>query len=120
MSFLRLAIGRDGESRAERYLKSLGYRLIERSPSNRLGQIDLVMKDGDTVVFVEVKTRTNRELGWAEEGVHARKQRKIAQAALVYIQERKLARTPFRFDVVAVQDGEIRHVPDAFRPSYYW
>lgn len=121
MSFRRLAFGRDGESLAERHLLGLGYRLIERSATNKLGQIDLVMEDRGTIVFVEVKARSSRELGAAEEGVTPRKQRQITKAAVAFIKERGLQDRALRFDVVAVQDGEVRHIPDAFRPSgYLW
>lgn len=117
----RLEFGGEGERVAEDYLTDKGFRVLERSYRCKLGQIDLVMRDGDTIVFVEVKTRTSRSLGPAEEGVHAKKQRQITRAAVLYVQTRRLERSPLRFDVVAIQDGEIRHLRDAFRPSgYLW
>ena len=119
MTFERLELGKNGETLAERHLTGLGYQLLEKSCRNRLGEIDLVMQDGETVVFVEVKTRASRRFGAAEEAVGPRKQRKLAQLALAYVRDRRLGNPPLRFDVVAIQGGEIRHIPNAFQPSGY-
>lgn len=115
----RQSLGRAGESQAQEYLLGLGYRLLERSYRNRLGEIDLVMQDNDTVVFVEVKTRLSRTYGAAEAAVTVSKQRKLARLALAYVKERGLAHAPLRFDVVAVQDNTVRHIPNAFQVSGY-
>lgn len=114
MSLRRLALGREGEALAERRLKELGYRILERSARSALGELDLVMEDGATVVFVEVKARGSRRFGLAEEAVDARKRRRLTLLARAYVRDRGLAGRPMRFDVVAVQDGAVRHVKNAF------
>lgn len=115
MSRERRELGRRGECLAEAHLGGKGYRLLERSYRCRLGEADLIMRDGDTVVFIEVKTRSSGSFGTPEEAVDARKQRKLVQVAQFYLRDRGLDDAPARFDVVAVADGEIRHIPDAFR-----
>ena len=73
------------------------------------------MQDGDTIVFVEVRTRSSARFGDPAESVNALKQRKIVRMAQVYLQERGRENAPARFDVVAVLGREVRHIPDAFR-----
>lgn len=80
-----------------------------------MGQIDLVMQDGDTVVFVEVKNRSSSAFGRPEEAVDARKQRKLMKLAQFFLIDRRLKDPPVRFDVVAILEGQINHIPDAFR-----
>jgi len=109
----RLKLGRAGEAAAERFLESLGWRILARSWRTRMGEVDLIARDGSTVIFVEVKARSSGRFGPAECAVDRRKQGRIVRAALAYLQREKLD-APVRFDVVALQDGEIRHVKDAF------
>ncbi|MBI4385821.1 MAG: YraN family protein [Elusimicrobia bacterium] len=111
-------LGKSGEALAERYLLGLGYRLLHRSYRTRLGEIDLVMKDGETVVFVEVKTRSAvGGFGKPEEAVDARKRLRISRAAASFLQRAGLQDALVRFDVVTVLGAEIRHIPDAFGAS---
>jgi len=114
----RLGLGRRGEKLAEEHLSRLGYRLLERSARSRLGEIDLVMKDGGTIVFVEVKTRSSVRFGEPEEAVDPRKQARIARAAQVYLKLKGWTDVPMRFDVVAISGGRVRHIPDAFSSPF--
>jgi putative endonuclease len=113
--------GRRGERLAERHLKKLGYRLQARRFGTPVGELDLVMTDGQTVVFVEVKTRADRRLADPEDAVTRAKQRRLARAVGWYLREKRLEDRPCRFDVVTVilpDEGaaEIEHMPDAFVP----
>ena len=110
-----MELGGRGERIAETYLVEKGFELVERSYRCRLGQIDLVMRDGATLVFVEVKNRSSSLFGSPEEAVDGRKQRKLARLAEAFLQHRRLRDVPLRFDVVAILGDEIRHIPDAFR-----
>ena len=90
-----------GEQLAAAYLERRGMRLAERRYRCRFGEIDLVAWDGDTICFVEVKTRTSCAMGLPREYVTAPKQEKLRSAALLYLSERGLD-CPARFDVAEV------------------
>ena len=115
-----LQTGRDGEAVAARYLEEQGYKILETNYRNRLGEIDIIAKEGDTYCFVEVKTREGDEYGSPFEAVNEYKQRQIHRVALRYIQEFDLFDEYARFDVVAVDVEQapphvelIRHAFDA-------
>jgi putative endonuclease len=95
-------IGRSGETAAVAHLESLGYRIRARNIRFRAGEIDLIAEDGNTLVFVEVKTRRGRSYGSAAEAVTRTKQQQLAKLAAIYLSG--LSGTPpsCRFDVVAV------------------
>ena len=114
-----LRLGRRGEEVAERYLVSLGYRILERRYRTRTAEIDMIAEDGDTLVFVEVKTRSSLAFGRPAEAVDGRKRARIAGAATVYLARRGAAARSCRFDVVEVLEAEaapprIRLIRDAF------
>lgn len=111
-------LGPRGERLAARFLRRLGYRILERNYRTRGGEIDLVARDGDELVFVEVKALTESEFGAPQERVSDRKQRRLSRAALQFVRERNLGSVSFRFDVVAVTVGEgeprVERYVDAF------
>lgn len=113
------AVGRRGERIACRYLKRRGYRLLERNYAAHRHEIDLVMQERatDTVVFVEVKTRSRTDYGLPREAVTADKQRFLVLAARQYLLENGLTDFPARFDVVEVllPSRQVSHISDAFR-----
>jgi putative endonuclease len=96
--------GRAGEERAAGLLEAAGYSIVRRNLRLPGGEIDLVCRDGDTIVFVEVKARSNRRFGSAISGVDARKRRTLRRLAEDYVQI-VAPNARVRFDVVAV-DGE--------------
>jgi putative endonuclease len=113
--------GRAGERLAEQFLRrEHRMRTLSRGWFFRRGELDLVMADGDTVVFVEVKTRESTQRGRPEEFVTHLKQQRLTRAALVYLKRRGWLGRRSRFDVVAItmQSGgnppEIRYFPAAF------
>ena len=116
-------LGERGERAAARYLRRRGYKLLARKQRNRLGELDLVVLDGDTVVFVEVKTRTSTDRGHPAEAVTADKQRRLTRLALGFLKAHALLEYSARFDVVAViwapgsRRPTIEHFPDAFDAS---
>ena len=96
-------LGRASEKAARQHLERNGLRVIEQNWSCRRGELDLVMLDGDTVVFVEVRYRRYAAWGGALESIDARKQQKLIKAAQLFLQkESRWARSPCRFDVVAI------------------
>ncbi len=95
-------IGEKGEQLALAFLSSQGYVLLEKNFRCRLGEIDLIMQDGETVVFVEVKSRSGRSWGMPQEAVCPRKRAKIRRVAQYYLLLKKITEASVRFDVVAV------------------
>lgn len=93
--------GRNAESRARRFLEARGLKFIEANYRCRPGEIDLVMRDRATLVFVEVRYRKNDDFGGALESIDARKQSKLRAAAEHYLQRRRIG-SPCRFDVVLI------------------
>lgn len=118
----RKRLGLLGESAAAEELTRRGYRIIRRNYLCRRGEADLVAEDGETLVFVEVKTRTSLRHGLPREAVGWTKQQKLVLAAEHYLQTQKVEERPVRFDVVEVVilNGEVAAVEvilDAFRPE---
>lgn len=114
----RQRIGRRGEADAVEYLEREGYFILERNFRAERGEIDIIAKDGNTLVFVEVKTRVRGGFGEPEEWVNQKKQTQIGKVAMGYLQEKRLEDVDCRFDVVAVtkmgEKTRIRHIEDAF------
>ena len=103
-------LGRTAEQAARQHLERNGLQLIEQNWSCRRGELDLVMLDGDTVVFVEVRARRHSAWGGALESIDARKRGKLVIAAELFLQQHsRWTRHPCRFDVVAIStDGDAR------------
>ncbi len=118
MTLERQAFGRTGEELAVGELERRGYAVLARRYRTRHGEIDIVARDGDTTVFVEVKARATAEFGTAAAAVTRRKQRQLASMAADYLARNHLANIPCRFDVVAIDGtGETAAVtvyPSAF------
>ena len=120
---LRRLLGARGETLAARYLrKTAGHRILKKNYRSPAGEIDLISVDGDTLVFVEVKTRRDDRMSDPEQAVNADKRRKLTRCARGFVNERKLHDWPFRFDIVSVilpAGGEpcVKHIPEAFMPQ---
>lgn len=102
----RRQVAARGEEAAASYLAGRGYRLICRNYRCRLGEADIVARDGDTVVFVEVKARRGVSHGLPQEAVDRRKQARLGRVARHFLSVRGIHDAPCRFDVVAVQLDE--------------
>ena len=117
------AVGKDAERRAARFLSERGLTEVARNFCSRLGEIDLIMRDGDCLVFTEVRYRGGKRLTRAALTVDARKQRKLIRTAALFLAGRSaFANGPVRFDIVAIdvdaEGGEsIEWIRDAFRPA---
>lgn len=110
----RYETGLSGEKAAERWLCEHGMRCEARRFRAADGEIDLVMLDGDTVVFVEVKSRPNKPAGMGLMAVTPAKRRRMTHAAMVFLIQRGWMERSVRFDVVEISAGGILHVPNAF------
>jgi len=118
MTVQRQAVGMQGEDRAVAELERLGYAVVARRYRTRHGEIDIVARDGETIVFVEVKARESGEFGTAAEAVDARKQRRVISMAVDYLARNRLTARPCRFDVVAIDGATVTVIPAAFDASY--
>jgi putative endonuclease len=115
-------LGQTGEKLAEVFLRQRGYRTAARHFTTPVGELDLVMQAGATIVFVEVKTRRDRRFADPEDAVDGRKQARLLRAARWFLAQRGLHDRPCRFDVVTVilappAEPEIAHHVDAFPPA---
>jgi putative endonuclease len=99
----RQILGKLGEDLACAELRRLGYAILERRYRSRFGEIDIVAREGETTVFVEVKTRMGEQFGGGAEALTTWKQRRITQMAVDYLARHRLHDRPCRFDVVAIE-----------------
>jgi putative endonuclease len=111
-------LGKKGEQLALRYLKKNGYRLIQTNYVCKLGEMDIIAQEKDTLAFIEVKTRTSTTFGPPQLAVNPAKQVQLSKVALNFLKEKKLEDIKARFDVVAILLGpkgeEIELIKDAF------
>ncbi len=113
----RHALGLEGERLAEAFLRRRGLRTVARRYNTPLGELDLVMQHGDTVVFVEVKTRSDRVHADPEDAVTRRKRGRVRRAAKSFLKEKRWEERACRFDVVTViyaegREPEIDYIED--------
>ena len=104
-----VSIGNIGEEAAVQALKKRGYKIIERNYRTKMGEIDIIAKDGEYTVFVEVRLRKSNAFGSPADTIDERKQQKIIKAAQMYAVKNDIYDTPMRFDAVLINaetDGE--------------
>jgi putative endonuclease len=121
----RQLLGMQGERIAIAFLTSCGWSVEAHRFKLGRHDIDLVIRKGSTVAFVEVKTRHSSSYGTAVEAVHRRKQRDIARVASVWVLRHGRPDDEYRFDLIAVQNTgggapAVEHIPDAWRPIGHW
>ncbi len=110
--------GLAGEQTASDWLRRKhGMILLETRYRNKAGEIDLIMKDGKTVVFIEVKTRLHAVPGSGLMAVDRKKQQRIARAAVLYLINKGWMNLSVRFDVAEVTEKHVIHIPNAFQPG---
>jgi putative endonuclease len=122
MTFARLHFGKLGEDLACNELQKRGYVILARRYRTRAGELDIVAKDREYLVFVEVKARQDGSFGDPEEAVTLEKQQKLVWMATDYISRNNLREVPCRFDVVGINTSTtppiVTVLPDAFRPGW--
>ena len=109
--------GKRSEIIATDYLKKKGYKILETNYKNHVGEIDIIAKDKDYIVFVEVKARMSQAFGHPFEAIDEIKQQKIHAVASIYLVKHKKYGTKCRFDAISIlglENPEITHVLDAF------
>ncbi len=120
---LNKSLGEVGEAIAVTFLKGIKYSIIEQNFRCKCGEIDIIARDGKTLVFVEVKTRSNAAFGVPQLAVTPFKQRQISKTALTWLAQKKLQDASARFDVIAILQRnqtvpEIEHIKNAFDLAY--
>lgn len=122
MSKRKQEIGKKGETVAVRYLKKQGYRIVEQNYRSKVGEIDIIARDKQSLVFVEVKTRSSRSFGSPKWAITPKKQKAISMAALYYLKMTNQNDVDARFDVVSImlqgEDTQIELVRNAFDLAY--
>jgi len=111
----RKKLGNRGEKIAAKFLRKQGYRIIEKNYHSRLGEIDIVAKENESIVFVEVKTRCSTDFGLPEEALSYDKRRRLSKLALGYLAHRRIKDTNCRFDVVSIlmdnnRANKVKHI----------
>jgi putative endonuclease len=118
MSRARVILGKTGEDLACAELEKRGYAIIARRYRRRGGEIDIIARDGETIVFVEVKAREGHAFGKAAEAVTAFKRRRLTQLAADYMARRRLSNRPCRFDVVSIHFESGRPEIEVFQNAF--
>lgn len=107
-------LGIEGENIAVEYLKKQKYLILERNFNTKAGEIDIIAKDKDTIVFVEVKARENTNFGQPIESITPHKVHSIIRTAQWYLSAKRKYDSPCRFDVIEILRGEVTHTKNAF------
>ena len=116
-------VGNRGEELASAFLESNGLKIVERNFRCKGGEVDIIARDGKTIVFIEVKSRRNLAYGVPQLAVTPFKQRQISKAALTWLSKNRLHDSPARFDVIAIllenkYSHQIEHIRNAFDLAY--
>jgi putative endonuclease len=118
MTLARQQLGKSGEDLACRELEARGYAIVARRYRQRGGEIDIIARDGPTLVFVEVKTRDGHEFGDAAEAITGWKRRRLARTAIDYMMRHHVPECPCRFDVVAIHLDSGAPVVELFQNAF--
>ena len=118
MSQARIALGKTGEDLACTELEKRGYAIVARRYRTQYGEIDIIARDGPTLVFVEVKAREGRDFGDAAEAVTAFKRRRITRIAIDYMARQHVKECPCRFDVVSIHFDSGAPVIELFQNAF--
>jgi putative endonuclease len=113
----RHRLGEEGETQAADWLKERGWQILARRWRCKLGEIDLIALDGETMVFIEVKTRSSKRFGTPEDAILTAQRRRLVRAATAYLRYFGGVDRGARFDVVAIDALGLRHIRNAF-PAY--
>ena len=114
MITLKRQTGNEAEDQAVKYLKNKGYKILARNFACKAGEIDIIARKKNDLVFVEVKARATNTYGGGVAAVNKSKQKKITLCAITYIKENKPKFDALMFDIIALTDGKLEHIQNAF------
>ncbi|MEF3255700.1 MAG: YraN family protein [Deferribacterales bacterium] len=111
---MKQLMGKIGEDEASEFLKKKGFSILEKNFRSRFGEIDIICKKGDLIVFVEVKMRNSNFYGTGFEAITSSKKNKLIKTAEYFILKYKKD-CLYRFDVISIDNGNIVHIENAFQ-----
>lgn len=114
MKIFNKITGSQGEAIAQKFLKDQGYKILATNFTCKIGEIDIIAQQKKTIVFVEVKTKSNLDFGYPREMVNITKQNKIRRVAEYYLLKTNPTDCECRFDVIEVLDGKVEHLKACF------
>ena len=114
MKIFNKITGSQGEAIAQKFLKDQGYKILATNFTCKIGEIDIIAQQKKTIVFVEVKTKSNLDFGYPREMVNVTKQNKIRRVAEYYLLKTNKTDCECRFDVIEVLDGKVEHLKACF------
>ena len=97
------------------HLERVGLAIVERNYKCKVGELDIIARDGNTLVFVEVRSRVSARFGSAIDAITRAKQRQVTRVAEVYLQHKRPREARFRFDVIAITGPQLIYIRDAWR-----
>ena len=112
-----LSKGKYGELLAKEYIIAKGYKILELNYNTKLGDIDIIALDKDIIACIEVKTRSNKNFGFACEAVNYKKQKKIINTSYIYLRNKNIKNIQIRYDIIEVyleKQININHIENAF------
>jgi len=109
----KIALGKQGELKAQKYLKRQGWTIVETNWKNPFGEVDIIARKGDVLAFIEVKTRLSDEFGAPSEAVTNKRKLKYIRGANYYFCNKCIDCT-VRFDIIEIFKGNINHIENAF------
>ncbi|MCB4791740.1 MAG: YraN family protein [Elusimicrobia bacterium] len=120
--FNKRALGNLGEEKAVQYLTKNKYKILERNYRSNFGEVDIIAKENEDLVFIEVKLRRTNEFGLPIEAITGLKQKRIVKSALQYVKSKNLLKENIRFDVLLIgpQEDEIEVVKSAFSTDGFY
>lgn len=117
MSSIKKSIGKWGEDRAEEYLLQKGFRIVTRNWQNNFGEIDIIVFDQETLVFVEIRTKNSKYYGSAVESINNKKKKQLILMANIYLNYKNWWGMPYRIDVITIdkigEKFELNHIKNA-------
>jgi len=114
----RRDLGRLKEDEAVAFLEKLGYKILCRNFTSKFGEIDIIALDNDTLVFVEVRSKSYVDFGFAQETVDRKKIERIIKTAEIYIVKNNIRNLCIRFDVISFNGGKVEHIKNAFNLDF--
>ena len=113
-NFYKKFLGRAGEQKAVDFLKKKSFKILAKNYKTHIGEIDIIAKENDTIVFIEVKTRVDDFYGAPSEAVTQKKCQKYFKVATEYLVKTNQTESICRFDVIEIENGKINHIINAF------
>ncbi len=111
-------VGKENEELAQKFLENKGYHILDKNFSTRYGEIDIIAKKENILIFIEVRSKSYNHFGKPFETIDKNKIKKILKTAQTYISKENLDNFDIRFDVISIENGKLTHIKSAFDLDY--